>query len=86
MDPHRFVLLPIYHLDCAVNSLAHRQHKTEAYDRLRPGDATEDGFPVNGYYFPEHHARRPPVPLPTEDAEVMAFVMEPGSRVTRTAS
>jgi hypothetical protein len=79
MDPHRFVLLPIYHLDCAVNSLAERQHKAARYERLRPGHATEDGFNVNWYYLPEHHARRPPSPLPTEDADVIASVIAPTS-------
>jgi hypothetical protein len=75
MDPHRFLQIPIYHLDCATSSLAQREQKADQYEHLRPEHRTEDGFNVNWYYLPEHHARRPPARVPAEDAALIAPIL-----------
>ena len=86
MDPHRFVPLPIYHLDCAITSVSKRRDKADMYERLRPGHATEEGFNVNWFYLPEVHARQPPTPVPAEDAEVIASILASTSDAVGGAS
>jgi len=75
MDPHRFILYPIYHIDCAVNPLVQREAKVAKYETFVSSPSTEDGFPVNGYYLPEIYARKPPVLIPSNDAEQISMIL-----------
>lgn len=83
MEPRRYILEPMYHLDCAITPLAEREQKAARYEKLRPDHATEDGSSVNAYYLPEQEATREPLRVPDSDLAVIDGVLNPQSSNSR---
>jgi len=83
VTPRRFVLEPIYHLDCAISPLSARQRKSERYEQLHPGWVAENGTRVNSFYLPEIHSSSVPKPVPPEDIRLIDSVLHPSAAVRR---
>ena len=76
VEPFRYAELPVYHVACVTTSVADREAKVAFYDGLEGRQLLEDGRGVSEvFYLPERAACHPPVPLPAEDAAVVARVL-----------
>lgn len=74
--PGRFLELPLYHLDCIVNTLEDRRRKVRLYERVRPGVRVA-GSPLNQVYLPEHADSARTRAVPAEDRQLVATVLNP---------
>lgn len=73
----RFLEQPAYHLDLVLASEAERAQKVERYIAARPGLVAPGGGEHNErYYLPERHARLDPLPVPAEDRERIAALLD----------
>jgi hypothetical protein len=80
-EPARFVLEPLYHLDCALNSVERRAAKAAYYERASPGRRPFGGGPFNEtFYLPERFATRMPAAVPAADRDRIASVLDADPR------
>jgi hypothetical protein len=76
VEPYRFVDLPMYHLDCLINSLEARRKKVAYYDSYGSSQLA-DGRSINAvYYLPELQETGTPVEIPKEDREMIESVLD----------
>jgi hypothetical protein len=84
-EPARFILEPIYHLDCLLYDRAAREKKANRYEAASPARVPYGGGPFNRtFYVPELHATRPPAPTPPDDVESIEAVLNADSRDRET--
>jgi hypothetical protein len=79
-QPARYLEEPLYHLDCALTSLAEREQKVARYEDVAHGLMAPGGGSLNERYFlPERHARLEPTAVPGEDREAIEAALHPPS-------
>ncbi len=84
----RFVEPPAYHLDLVLTSEAERAAKVARYVAARPGLVAPGGGELNAPLLPARsaHARLDPAPVPPEDRERIAAVLDAPTRVPGPAA
>ena len=76
LGPGRYLDLPLYHLDTAVNSLDQRRDKVARYDEVQPGGKRAAGLPINtAFYLPELRPAVETAPVPRRDSRVIDAVL-----------
>ena len=76
VEPLRYVELPIYHLDCIVNSRERREAKADRFEAASPGLETIPGWSVNNHYLPERFQTEMSTQVPLEDTPLITKVMD----------
>jgi predicted O-methyltransferase YrrM len=77
--------LPVYHLDLLLPDRARREAKAARYDNDRFGLLTPEGLPFNqAFYLPEAGgSSRETLPLPADDAEMVARALDASRDTSR---
>ena len=81
--PARYLDIPLYHLDCVLNSYAERSAKVARYES-RTNREVEGAIANSIFYLPEDHSVRPLASVPLKDKEMIDRVMDLGRPPVRS--